>query len=140
MCVNQIPIKYRMKDHFSCSAMIMCRVLCIAYDVCKCLQCNISLIHNSKINAFPENNIFRNREVIHTGKNTVITALKWIRKTAERHSFWKIRAFSRPGLKKKIPGIDAVDGMILLLNYCVFRFPTNKKVFNEKERSISRSF
>ncbi len=85
--MDQVPIKYGMKNHFPCGAVIVCWVLCIAYNVCKCLQGNISLIHSSKINAFPENNIFRKGEVIHTGKNTVITALKWIRKAAERHSF-----------------------------------------------------
>ncbi len=82
----QVPIKYRMQDHLSWCAEILSWVLCIAYDVRKSLQSNISLIHNSKINAFPENNNFRKRQVIHTGKNTVITALKWIRKSVKKIS------------------------------------------------------
>jgi hypothetical protein len=57
--------------------------------------------------------------------------------TAKKHSFKKTPALYRHGLEKKIHGIDTADGTILLVNYCVFRFLTNKKYHMKKKETIA---
>ena len=71
MRVDEFPIKNGMKDHLSWSTEILCRVRCFAYDVCQCLQSNIALVHDYKINGIVQKNRGSVPQVIHTGKNTV---------------------------------------------------------------------
>lgn len=67
MCVDEIPVKNRMKDHFPWCTKILCGMWRFPDDPGQCLQSSISLIHAYKINGKDEKYLPLLPEVIHKG-------------------------------------------------------------------------